>query len=108
MNTSLVREKIEEYAKVIVKKFDPEKVILFGSYARGTPGPNSDADLLVVAQTTNTRRLAQDIDASLWGRTLPLDILVYTPETVAGRLSIGDFFMRDIIEKGRTLYEKRY
>ena len=51
--------------------------------------------------------VAREIDASLWGRTIPLDIIVYKPESIQKGLKIGDFFIRNIIEKGKVVYERR-
>ncbi len=104
MNREETRQKIQEIVDKIVREFEPEKVILFGSWAWGNPTPDSDVDLLIVKETkTSTRDLAREIDGSLWGRTLPLDIIVFTPQGVRN----GDFFMREITTKGILLYERK-
>jgi predicted nucleotidyltransferase len=96
---------IRRYARQIVEKFDPERVILFGSYAYGTPTPDSDVDLLVVMhardQFSQAVRIAEAIE-----RGFPLDLLVRTPRVLKQRLQWGDWFLREIVTRGRILYEK--
>lgn len=105
MNRRENRKEIQKIVDKIVKEFHPEKVILFGSYAWGNPGPDSDVDLLVVAKTHHsTREMARMIDLSVWERRLPLDLLVYKPEQIKKRLSMRDFFVHDIVHRGRVLY----
>lgn len=106
MTQEQIREKIKEVAETIGNKFKPEKIILFGSYAWGKPGPDSDVDLFIVKETENTRETAREIDGSLWGRTIPMDFIVYTPEQVEKRKK-SDFFIRNILENGRILYPTR-
>lgn len=99
---------IDEIARKIVREFRPEKIILFGSHAWGVPTEDSDIDLFIIKDTNkSTREVARDIDGALWERTIPLDIIVYTPEKVAKWLKMGDFFISDIIHKGKILYERR-
>lgn len=98
-------KKIKDIAQQIAREFKPDKIILFGSYAWGKPGPDSDVDLFIIKESENTRDLAREIDGSLWGRTFPLDIIVYHPANVQKRITMGDFFIRDIFSKGRVLYE---
>ena len=99
-------EKIEEITKTIATRFEPEKVILFGSYAWGSPGPDSDVDLCVIKETENSRELAKEIDGSIFPRFFPLDLFVSNPKDVERREKEGDFFMKDILSKGRTLYAR--
>lgn len=106
MSRDEVEKKIKEYTDIIVAKFDPEKIILFGSYAWGNPGPDSDVDLLVVKETENTRILAREISSSLRPRSTALDLLVFRPQYVSRGLDAGDFFVSDIMSKGRLLYAK--
>lgn len=103
-----VENEIQTIAQKIAQEIDPEKIILFGSRAWGEPSPDSDVDLFVIKDTgRSTRDVAREIDGLLWGRTLPVDIIVSTPEKVDRRLQLGDFFIRDIISHGKVLYERR-
>lgn len=104
MDKKEIEQKIQEIVQKIVKEFKPEKIILFGSWAWGNPSPDSDVDLFVVKETRDTRRTAREIDGALWGRTIPLDIVVYTPDSVKKGLDGGDFFINDITKKGKLLY----
>lgn len=106
MDQSITQKKIDEVGKRIAEKFQPEKIILFGSWAWGDPGPDSDADFLIVKNTENNRETAREIDGWLFPRPFPLDIIVYTPEQVEKRSESGDFFINDIINNGKLLYAK--
>ena len=85
----------------------PEKVVLFGSYARGTATPDSDVDLLIVMETdaSPTDRYLI-VSRLLRPRLFPLDILVKTPAEIEQALATGDFFIREILEHGKILYER--
>ena len=83
----------------------PEKIILFGSYARGNPRPESDVDLLVIMETPLKESLqALEIRHHL-GVMFGLDLIVYTPEHLRERLAIEDWFIRDILQDGQVVYE---
>jgi uncharacterized protein len=97
---------INDKVRVIVENFQPEKVILFGSYANGTPGPTSDIDLLVIIDTEqSTWDLAVEISLAL-KHSMPIDIIVRTPREIARRLECGDFFIKNVMETGKVLYER--
>jgi len=98
-------KEIEEKVRPIIEKYRPDKIILFGSYASGNPTPASDVDLLIIMNTNrSTLDLAAEVSSSI-KHTFPMDILVRTPQEIAKRLQLGDFFIRDIMETGRVLYE---
>ena len=100
------KNEINKNVKVIVNNFRPEKIVLFGSYARGESGPDSDIDLLVVIDTKrSTLDLAVEISSKL-RHNFPLDIIVKTPHEIEKRLKFGDFFLKNIIENGKVLYER--
>jgi predicted nucleotidyltransferase len=88
-------------------EYAPQKIILFGSYAYGTPQPDSDIDLLIIKETgdrfldrwVRVRHLLSDSE-----RTIPLEPLIMTPQEVTQRLARGDQFLAEILEKGRILY----
>jgi len=100
------QQKIKEVTEKIIKEYNPEKIILFGSHAWGKPHRDSDVDLLVIKETRNSLRLSRDIDGALFPRLFPLDLLVFTPRQVRERESMGDFFIQDILSKGKVLYAK--
>jgi predicted nucleotidyltransferase len=101
------REKIEEMVRRIVAGFDPEKIILFGSHARGDAGPDSDADLLVVMKVSGSRRkLATEIDLSLMGIDLPADILVMSPEDLERKRDLIGAVVNPALREGKILYER--
>lgn len=97
---------IRRFARQIAERFQPDKIILFGSYAYGTPTPDSDVDLLVVMPTRNQVEQAVRIDEAIEERGFPLDLLVRTPKTLAERLGWGDTFLQEIVTRGKVLYEK--
>ncbi len=100
-----VASEIDKIAKQIIDKYKPEKIILFGSAARGEFRPDSDADFLVIKTDTplygadRIRELSRMID-----RDIPVDLLVYRPEELEQRLKIGDPFLKAILEEGKVLY----
>lgn len=95
---------------LIVKKiidqimpFRPEKIILFGSYAYGRPGPDSDVDLLIVKRTKKTFR-ERNIEARLLIETpSPIDIFVLTPEEFEKYKTLNPF-IGEIAEHGKVVY----
>ncbi|HDN80124.1 MAG TPA: nucleotidyltransferase domain-containing protein [Chloroflexi bacterium] len=100
-------ELLQDVTRKIVEKFAPEKVILFGSYAWGKPGQDSDVDLLVIIETNERpMKLAAAITRHCRPRFLPLDVVVKTPAEINQRLKAGDSFIQKIIKEGRTLYER--
>ena len=101
-------QEIQNITDTIIEKFKPEKVVLFGSRAWGSPDKDSDIDLFVVKddQKKNTREMAVDLERILSNRKTPLDLLVYKPEQVARRLAAKDQFITKIWRDGKTLYEQ--
>lgn len=101
-------EQIQEFSQQIVEKFQPDRIILFGSYAYGQPTDDSDIDLLVILpfedlpvyKAIEIRRQVKP--------PFPLDLLARTSEQIQQRLDMGDFFIQDIINKGHILYETNH
>lgn len=88
-----------------VRAYHPERIVLFGSYAYGMPTLDSDVDLLVVLPFEGKgARKAVEIPNAVHPE-FPVDLLVRTPEHVRQRLAWHDFFLWEVIEKGKTLYE---
>jgi predicted nucleotidyltransferase len=97
---------IRDIVKQIAEQFHPEKIILFGSYAYGKPRPESDVDLLVVMDTPlRNREQAAQIARAL-DYHFGLDVLVRTPQQIFERISLGDFFIQEIMERGKVLYAR--
>lgn len=95
---------LQNITQKIVKQFQPNKIILFGSQVWGEPNRDSDFDLMILKDTDNTRQLAQAIDGSIFPRPFPIDIIVYTPWQMERRCQSGDQFMNKIMTEGTTLY----
>ena len=96
---------IRKLARQIAKQFKPQKIILFGSYARGKPRPESDVDLLVV-MNTKLREVEQSIKiCQKLDYMFGLDLIVYTPKHLKERVRMGDWFLRDALKEGKVLYE---
>ncbi len=91
----------------IVAGFDPEKIILFGSQARGDAGPDSDVDLLVIMPTESKRDTTIKIGAALHASGLPKDIVVVTPDEFERRKNIVGSIAYPAHHEGRLLYERR-
>ena len=109
MNTEAeVRDMILEIVNKIKREYQPDKIILFGSYAYGRPDRDSDIDLLIVKDTlerfidrlVTVTRIVSDPK-----RLTPLEVVVLTPEEIRSKLENGDQFLRGILDKGEVLYE---
>lgn len=96
---------IRSYAKRIGMQFRPERVILFGSYARGGATADSDVDLLVIMDHDKPRNIEQAIEIQLaTDVTFPMDLIVRRPDEVHDRLSMNDSFIRGVLADGEVLY----
>jgi predicted nucleotidyltransferase len=96
---------IRRYAREVAEQFQPNRIILFGSYAYGTPHADSDVDLLVIMPARNQLDLAFKIRCAVPTR-FPMDLIVRTPASMRWRLAEGDLFHTDIVRRGKVLYEK--
>jgi predicted nucleotidyltransferase len=96
---------IRRFARQVAERFQPDKIILFGSYAYGTPNEDSDVDILVIMPARNqgskAGRIRWEVPAPF-----PMDLIVRTPENLRWRLAEGDSFHTEIVSKGKVLYEK--
>jgi predicted nucleotidyltransferase len=98
-------DKIEDFSRCIGRQFGAERVILFGSYARGTVTRHSDVDLLVIGPFEG-RSVDRSVQIRMKLRPgFPVDLIVRTPEKVRERIGMGDDFMQEILEEGKVLYE---
>lgn len=98
---------IRRYARAIADEFHPDKIILFGSFAYGTPHADSDVDLLVIMPAANQHSQAFRI---LWrlAAPFPLDLIVRKPSEMEWRLRERESFTTEIVSKGKVLYEKSH
>ncbi len=98
---------IETMVQRIADGFDPEKIIIFGSYARGEIDRDSDLDLLIVMHVEGSlRQKANEIDLMLADRTLPLDLIVVTPEQFARQKDVIGTIVREAVKDGKVVYER--
>jgi len=94
---------LRRVASTIARRFRPRRIVLFGSHAEGRAGPDSDLDLLViVSRTVASSRIRCALPDSI-----PIDVLVRTQREVDRRLAAGDPFFREVLGKGKVLYESR-
>jgi uncharacterized protein len=98
-------EEIESYAQNIAEKFEPRKIILFGSYADNTAGEDSDVDLLVIMpHKGKASRQALSIRRDI-AKNFPLDLVVQSPHEAERRVNAGDPFTVNALQQGRVLYD---
>jgi len=96
---------IRKVSDEIARRFQPERIILFGSYAYGTPTEDSDVDLLVVMPFEGrTAKKATEIRLAIRAG-FAMDLIPITPERLEYRLAGNDYFLHEIVTKGETLYE---
>ncbi len=102
-----IRANLTERVRHLVDMYAPQKVVLFGSYASGAPGPDSDLDLLIIKETPDRfldrLREARRILAGE-RQEVPIEVLVLTPQELRERLAAGDQFLAHILEEGEVLY----
>lgn len=101
---------IERIVNVIVEKYRPFKIILFGSYASKKPREESDIDLLIIKDTP-VRRIERFVEVKRMiydaGFRVPLSPVVVTRKELEDRLEMGDDFIKDILTRGMVLYEEK-
>ena len=106
-NNRKVRKILIDIVKNIKNKYQPEKIILFGSCVYGQPDSDSDIDLLIIKNTRERpidRRVTVSRIISDPKRLVPIETIVLTPEEINERLKIGDQFVKEILDKGEVLY----
>ena len=102
------RRDIEQVATRVGMAADAERVILFGSHARGQADENSDVDLFIIARS-NLPRFKRSRELYKLFRPYPfgMDLLVYTPEEVERGMRSSVSFVSTVLREGRTLYVRR-
>ncbi len=100
-------EKVQEVIQKIVEGYDPEKIIIFGSYARGDWTEDSDLDVLVVKETDERPfdRIGA-VSGTCWPRKLPMDIVVKTPNELEYELHEKQLFAREIMREGVVVHDR--
>ena len=109
LNTEKITPELIGYiVEKIVRAIQPEKIILFGSYARGDFSQDSDLDLFIIKDSESSSRIMRrQIEALLWGRRFPMDIIVRKPEEVEWNFRARNpFYLYHIFRDGKVLYEK--
>jgi predicted nucleotidyltransferase len=108
MDNQKLDRALDQMVNRLVKRFDPEQIILFGSHARGTASPESDIDLLVVLPLEGSKRAKQvEMRVALHDIRVPKDIVVATPEEVARQRNIVGTVIRPALREGQVLYERQ-
>jgi predicted nucleotidyltransferase len=98
--------KIKELAEQIAKQFEPERIVLFGSYAHGTPGPDSDVDLLVIMDFEGKSFWKSLEIANFVNPSFPVDLLARRPGDTERRYTLGDPLIKEALDHGQVLYER--
>jgi predicted nucleotidyltransferase len=102
----ITQQNIRDLCERIVQEFQPEKIILFGSYASGNPTPDSDVDLLVVLPFAG-KNFHKSLE--ILNRTnplFPIDLLARDPQDTERRYQEGDPLIREALDHGKVLYER--
>ncbi|OGG13729.1 hypothetical protein A2875_04080 [Candidatus Gottesmanbacteria bacterium RIFCSPHIGHO2_01_FULL_46_14] len=103
--THQTQKQLDTIVQEIVTKYQPEKIILFGSAARGEATEDSDFDFFIVKHDVPHRGIDRHYDLMKRIRYRHAsDFLICTPAEVEKRLALGDPFIRDIVTQGRVLY----
>jgi|SRR5581483_8197162 len=105
--TPITDELVEQVTRRIVRRFHPEQIIAFGSYARGEQAPDSDLDLFIVMKTDKpfTERMIE-VDSIFGLRDWAMDIVVYTPEEFSSQQQVWGTLAATVRAEGRVLYEQ--
>ena len=100
-------DKIIEIVNKIASGYNPDKIILFGSYASGSPNEDSDVDLFVIKETDLPRPLrTAQVRKMIYGSMIPIDLIVYTPKEIEESKSNKFSFVYEVLNSGTTLYER--
>ena len=101
------KENISEIVNKIASGYNPEKIILFGSYATGNPNEDSDLDLFVIKDTDLPRpQRTVLVRKMIYGSMIPIDLIVYTPKEIEESKENKFGFVYEVLNNGKTLYER--
>lgn len=100
-------KKITEIVNKLAIGYDPEKIILFGSYAYGNPNENSDLDLFIIKNSDLSRpERAVQARKMIFGAMIPIDLIVFTPKEINEAKNNQFSFVNKVLSSGKTLYER--
>ena len=101
------KEKISEIVDKIASGYNPDKIILFGSYATGNPSEDSDLDLFLIKDTDLPRpQRTVQVRKMLYGSMIPIDLIVFTPKEIDESKENKFSFVYEVLTTGKTLYER--
>ena len=103
---AILDEELERYVKILQEHYDPQRILLFGSLASGNTDDWSDIDLVIIKETSRKFLDRSREVVELLRPKIGVDILVYTPREFEDLAQNRDFVQKEIIEKGKVLYEK--
>lgn len=107
MTEAEIMRALDEMVQRIVGRFHPDRIILFGSHAKGISTDDSDLDLLIVMSVEGSRRgKANEIDLALADRTIPIDVIVVTPDQFERQRDMIGTIIREAVREGKTVYER--
>jgi predicted nucleotidyltransferase len=102
----VTQAQINEIIKRIVENYNPERVIVFGSYAKGRATEDSDLDLLIIKDTNIPRyKRGREVRKYLRGLKVPIDLIVYTEDEIQNWRHVKTAFITTVMKEGRVLYE---
>ena len=100
-----IEKQVEDIKKQIIERYKPEKIIIFGSYARGNFDKDSNVDFLIIKKDTPERGIDRIREVSkLIKRNIAVDFLVYSPYEIEERIKLGDPFIKGILKEGKVIY----
>ena len=101
------QEKISEIVNKIAENYDPDKIILFGSYAKGTANTDSDLDFIIVKKTdTPKQKRGREVRKYLLGAMIPIDLKIYTPDEFEKEKNSVYSFLNSAIKNSKLIYER--
>ncbi len=104
----ITEKKLNEIIDKISSNYNPEKIILFGSYAKGNPGEASDIDLFIIKDSILPRyKRGLEVRRLLYGSMIPIDLLVYTPKEIELQKDKKYSFVYEVLNTGRVVYERK-
>jgi len=104
----ITEKKLIEIINKISSNYNPEKIILFGSYAKGNSGEASDIDLFIIKESILPRyKRGLEVRRLLYGSMIPIDLLVYTPKEIELQKDKKYSFVYEVLNTGRVVYERK-